>query len=372
MSIRVPGRRGIARAAVVLPAVLAAAMVLAAETQAVPDLLEAPASADVRAQQSPQLGVAAAGSRFVGVGVRGLVLLSDDAGRTWRQAGAVPVSVALTDVHFVTSTDGWAVGHGGVVLQTTDGGETWQRRLDGREVARIIFEDARARADADTGDAAARALRDAQRLVEEGPDKPFLGVHFLDGQRGFAVGAYGLALATGDGGRSWHSLTGRIPNPRGKHLYTVRASGADVLIAGEQGALFRSLDGGQRFSAIETPYPGTWFGALALDRDTLLAYGLRGNVWRSADGGASWRQIELGQAVTLTSGSVLADRSIVLADESGRLLRSVDGARSFTPVAGSFPAGLTGIAQGGDGTLVLSGARGLSRVEPARLAVESR
>ncbi|ENO89980.1 hypothetical protein C666_03805 [Thauera linaloolentis 47Lol = DSM 12138] len=371
MSIRLPGRRGIARAAVVLPAVLAAATVLATQTQAVPDLLEAPASADVRAQQSPQLNVATAGSRFVGVGVRGLVLLSDDAGRTWRQAGAVPVSVALTDVHFVTSTDGWAVGHGGVVLQTTDGGETWQLRLDGRQAARIVFEDAQARAQAGD-DAAARALRDAQRLVEEGPDKPFLGVHFLDGQRGFAVGAYGLALATDDGGRNWHALMGRIPNPRGKHLYTVRASGADVLIAGEQGALFRSLDGGQHFSAIETPYPGTWFGALALDRDTLLAYGLRGNVWRSADGGASWRQIALGQAVTLTSGSVLADRSIVLADESGRLLRSVDGARSFTPVAGSFPTGLTGLAQGGDGALVLSGARGLTRVEPAQLVAESR
>jgi len=76
--------------------------------------------------------------------------------------------------------------------------------------------------------------------------------------------------------------------------------------------------------------------------------------------------------VTLTSGGVLADRSIVLADESGRLLRSVDGARSFTPVAGSFPTGLTGLAQGGDGALVLSGARGLTRVEPARLVAESR
>ena len=38
---------------------------------------------------------------FVG-GERGLVLLSDDGGHSWRQAASVPVSVALTQVHFVS------------------------------------------------------------------------------------------------------------------------------------------------------------------------------------------------------------------------------------------------------------------------------
>lgn len=372
MFISILGRRPWAGAAIVLPVLLATATAAAAAGLPVPDPLEAPAMADVRARQSPQLAVASAGGRFVGVGARGIVLLSDDGGRNWRQAAEVPVSVALTDVNFITPDEGWAVGHGGVVLQTADGGQTWRLRLDGREAARIVFDDAQARAEAGDDPAAARLLRDAQQFVEDGPDKPFLSVRFVDGKRGFVVGAYGLALATEDGGEHWHSLMGRIPNPRGKHLYMVQASGADVLIAGEQGALFRSLDGGVSFAEIETPYPGTWFGALALDRDTLLAYGLRGNVWRSPDGGGSWQQVELGQAVTLTGGSVLSDRSIVLADESGRLLRSVDGARSFAAVAGDFPTGLTGMAEGGDGTLVLSGARGLSRVEPDQLVAESR
>ncbi|THF55173.1 WD40/YVTN/BNR-like repeat-containing protein [Pseudothauera rhizosphaerae] len=341
-----------------------------------PDLLDLPAPADARAQTGTQLAVARAGERLVAVGVRGTVLLSDDHGRSWRQARAVPVSVALTDVHFPTAQEGWAVGHSGVALHSTDGGETWTRVLDGREIARIVLEDARARVDGgDDSTAAARALRDAERLVEEGPDKPLLAVHFADGGRGWVVGAYGLALVTQDGGRSWQSLVGRIPNPRGNHLYRIQADGDALLIAGEQGVLFRSADGGESFEKISTPYGGTFFGALALDGGGLLAYGLRGNAWRGEEGGesgAAWTQVAIDLPVTLTGAQRLEDGSIVLADESGRLLRSTDGARSFAPLPAAAATGLSGLAQAADGALIVAGARGLARIEPAHLAPSAR
>lgn len=339
-------------------------------SRALPDLLDLPARADVRAQAGTQLAIARAGRRLVSVGVRGTVMLSDDDGRSWRQARSVPVSVALTGVHFTSPEEGWAVGHSGVVLHSADGGESWARQLDGREAARIVLEDARARVAAgDTSDAAARALRDAERLVEDGPDKPLLGVHFSDARHGWVVGAYGLALSTRDGGEHWRSLVGHIPNPRGNHLYSVHADGDVLLIAGEQGALFRSVDGGNRFEAIETPYEGTFFGALALDGGALLAYGLRGNAWRSDERIAAWTQVALGLPVTLVGAQRLADGSIVLADESGRLLRSTDGAHSFAALPAGAATGLSGFVQAADGALVVSGARGVARLEPpARLA----
>lgn len=339
-----------------------------------PDLLEAPAAVDVRAQQSPQLAVARAGERLVGVGVRGIVLLSDDQGRSWRQASSVPVSVALTAVFFATPLNGWAVGHSGVILHTRDGGEHWQLQVDGRQAAQLILAEAQQRAqDAEPDDPAVRrGLRDAERLVEDGPDKPFLSVRFLDERRGFAVGAYGIALMTEDGGEHWQAVTGRIPNSRAVHLYSLELSGNDLLIAGEQGALFHSGDGGLSFDEISTPYPGTFFGVLALDRETLLAYGLRGNVWRSEDAGLSWVQVELGQSVTVTSGCVLSDQSIVLADESGRLLRSTDAGRSFVTVGAGFPTGLSALLEIDNNALLLAGARGLSRVEAAQLVVEAK
>ena len=339
----------------------------AAVGSTVPDLLDLPARESVRAQHSLQLAVTRAGDRLVAVGERGAVLLSDDAGRSWRQAKSVPVSVALTDVYFASATHGWAVGHSGVVLHSADGGETWQRQLDGGQAAQAILDDAHRRAEAGEEGAAA-AVRSAEYLVNDGPDKPFLGVRFADELHGYVVGAYGLVLQTSDGGHSWQSLVGRVPNPRGKHLYQVQLNGSEVLIAGEQGALFRSTDGGAHFVEIATPYSGTFFGALGVDGNTLLAFGLRGNAWRSADGGASWQRIELGQPVTLSAGRCLQDGSVLLADESGRLLRSTDGARSFAALAVQPGTGLTGIAQAADGALILSGARGLSRVEPDALA----
>jgi len=363
MQALIPLHRRAALAAALFSLVCLAGPSHVAAGQTVPDLLDLPARESSRALHSLQLAVTRAGNRLVAVGERGAVLLSDDAGRTWRQASSVPVSVALTDVHFVSASHGWAVGHSGVVLHSADGGETWQRQLDGSQAAVVIRDDAKRRAEVGEEGAAA-ALRSAEYLVSDGPDKPFLGVRFADERRGYVVGAYGIALHTADGGKSWQSLVGRIPNPRGKHLYQIQIAGDALLIAGEQGALFRSVDAGASFSAVETPYAGTFFGALDLRGDALLAYGLRGNAWRSADGGVSWQQVELGQPVTVSAGYRLRDGSLLLADESGRLLRSTDEGRHFTALALQPGTGLTGIAEAADGALIISSARGLTRVEP--------
>jgi photosystem II stability/assembly factor-like uncharacterized protein len=358
-----PLRRRTALAAAILSLSCLTGTAQAAAAATVPDPLDLPALESARALHSLQLAVTRAGNRLVAVGERGAVLLSDDAGRTWRQAASVPVSVALTDVHFVSASHGWAVGHSGVVLHSADGGETWQRQLDGNQAALAIRDDARRRAEAGEPGAAA-ALRSAEYLVSDGPDKPFLAVRFRDELRGYVVGAYGIALSTVDGGKSWQSLVGVIPNPRGKHLYQLQIDRSSLLIAGEQGALFRSTDAGASFTEIVTPYAGTFFGALDLRGEALLAYGLRGNAWRSADGGASWQQVELGQPVTVSAGSRLRDGSLLLADESGRLLRSTDEGRHFTALALQPGTGLTGIAEAADGALIISSARGLTRVEP--------
>ena len=343
-----------------------AGLCVAAGKSVVPDVLELAAQQNSRAQQGLILAVAEAGQRLVAVGERGSILLSDDAGHSWRQARSVPVSVLLTDVDFPTPTQGWAVGHSGVVLHSTDAGETWQRQLDGLTAAQVILDDARQRAAAGQEGADA-AVRSAGFLVSDGPDKPFLSVRFSDGKHGYVVGAYGIALTTADGGQSWQSLVGRIPNPRGKHLYQVRINNQQLLIAGEQGVLFRSVDGGSHFTEITTPYNGTFFGVMNLDSDTLLAYGLRGNAWRSPDRGNSWQRVAPEQSVTLTDARRLHDGSLLLADESGRLLRSTDGARSFVALKTQTQAGLSGITESADGALISFGARGLSRIEPGTL-----
>ena len=345
--------------------ILVSAPAAGAQNSAITDLLETPARHSTRALNGVLLAIARADRRLVAVGERGVVLLSDDDGRTWRQAKEVPVSVALTGVTFVDARRGWAIGHSGTVLHTTDGGETWARQLDGRAIGALAVNEARAA----VGEHAARALRDAERLSSEGPDKPLLGLHFADPMHGWVVGAYGLALVTSDGGTNWSTVMGRIPDVGGRHLYSIVPIPGGLLIAGEQGRLFRSADGGASFTALKTPYAGTFFGALPMKGDRIVAYGLRGNAWSgSAEG--DWGRIALGQAATLTGAVTLADGRLLLADEGGRLFRGADDDRSFAALRYPPQAGLSALVQAADGALVVTGLRGARRMDLSPSALD--
>jgi photosystem II stability/assembly factor-like uncharacterized protein len=315
-----------------------------------PAALSAPALQSARALGAAMLAVARAGSRLVAVGERGTVLLSDDFGKTWRQA-AVPVQVALATVRFVDDRRGWAAGHLGVILKTDDGGETWVKQLDGVQAAKAVA--------AAAGDAADERVK---RFVEEGPDKPFFDLDFADARHGFAVGAFNLAFATSDGGRSWTPMLGRLPNPKSLHLYGVRAVGPHVYIAGEQGLLLASNDGGASFAALPTAYKGSYFGLLAARSGALVAYGLRGNAWRSTDQGASWTRLDTGSQASISAAVELDRGELALLSQTGDLLLSRDEGRSFvkTPPAGG-PVPATGIAAAGH-SLVVASLRGMRRL----------
>lgn len=334
------------------------------------DILEMPARQSERAKTAVLTAVAAAGKRLVAIGERSIVLLSDDDGKTWRQARSVPSSVALTALHFATEMTGWAVGHSGIVLKTVDGGETWERQLDGKRAAEIEV----AAADAAAAGAArpTRRQRDAQRLVTDGADKPFLDVHFFDERHGMVVGAYGLAFATGDGGKTWDSLVGSIDNPNSRHLYKIAPLGNGLLIAGEQGLLVKAVGAGQPFAALPFAYPGTLFGAVVAPDSAMVVFGLRGNAFRSSDGGGHWSKVDFGLPVTLTAGARLRDGRLAVVDETGRLMLSRDGGATFASLAVAKMNAATGVLESADGALVISTQRGAVRIAPEALRSEQK
>ncbi len=331
----------------------AAEAVLAGESVQVPAVLATPAVQTPQAQRAATLALAWAGARLVAAGERGTVLYSDDRGATWTQA-RVPVQVSLTALRFVDARTGWAVGHLGVILRSDDAGATWALQLDGVRAAALSLEAARA-----SGDAA--AVQRAQRLVDEGPDKAFFDVDFADRDHGVAVGAYNQVFVTRDGGAHWLPAGASVPNPQGLHLYGVRYLGQQVVLAGEQGLLMRrTADDGARFSALPTPYKGSFFGLLATRAGTLLAYGLRGNAWRSTDQGASWQRADTGGLQTsFSAASEAADGTLLLLSQAGELLASRDDGRSFRRQA-AVQAGGTGVAAA-DGAWVVAGLRGTRR-----------
>ncbi len=347
------GRRG-ALAALACVTILAAP---AARAEA--DVLQRPAMHSVKAAGSVLLAIAQAGKRVVAAGERGIIVYSDDAGASWRQA-EVPVSVSLTSLRFVNERDGWAAGHGGVVLRSRDGGKTWLKQLDGKLAAQLLL--AAVKGGQGGGADPARALADAERLVVEGPSKPFLDLHFFDDKNGLLVGAFGLIFATADGGASWQPVPERIENPNGKHLYAIQVAGDECYIVGEQGAVFYSSDRCRHFAAVATPYAGTYFGALATGARSSLLYGMRGNAYWSDDAGASWHKSAIATSASLSAGVRLRDGALILADETGHVYRSVDAGKSFQPVPVSQSSPLTGVVPGDGGSLLFSGVRGVTRI----------
>ena len=335
------------------------------------DILDLPARQTERAKLALLNAVTAAGTRLVAVGEMSIIVLSDDNGQTWRQAKAVPTSVTLTNVRFVSANTGWAIGHSGVVLKTVDRGDTWVRQLDGKQAAQIEMAAAEAAA-VKNGEAGTRRQRDAQRMVTEGADKPFLDIYFFDEQHGFVVGAYGLIFATHDGGKTWASQLGLIDNPKSRHLYNIAVAGSDLLITGEQGMLYRVSDAGERFTALQSPYPGTLFGAVVVPGANTLIFGLRGNAFRSPDQGVTWTKVDFGQAVTLTAGTRLRDGRQVVVDETGRLLLSRDGGLTFAKLTVPKMNAATGVVEAADGSLILSTQRGAVRIAADALRSEQK
>ena len=313
------------------------------------DVLDRPAPTARNAAAAPMLRVARCGQGLVSVGERGVVLVSYDNGHRWQQA-RVPVSVTLTGVQFTSEKRGFAIGHSGVVLRTDDAGLTWQRMLDGRQIPALLSQPEAAR-----------------QASLDGPDKPWLALHFIDDQSGLVVGAFGMALETSDGGQTWHSLSDRIPNPRSLHLYAVHRNGGRVWIAGEQGFYGVSSDGGRSFSMLPTPYRGSFFAISQLDDGQILLGGLRGTLLRH---GRDQQFHTVAPASTRGVAQLIAlpSQAIALLDQSGRIFTANVANLNFKPISAQPTRTWLAITQATDGTFVGASFDGVSRLQLTALA----
>lgn len=257
-----------------------------------------PAAKSSAAALAPMLGASRAGKRIVAVGDFGTVLLSDDEGKSFRQAAAVPLSSTLTAVAFADEKNGWAVGHWGAILNTTDGGEHWSvQRTDTAE------------------------------------DRPLFSVHFFDASEGIAVGLWSLVLKTRDGGRTWAPLDLPAPPEGGRadrNLFKVFASPkGSLFVAAERGLVLRSDDRGQTWRYLSTGYKGSFWSGIALADGKLLVAGLRGTLYRSTDDGKTWGAVATGSKSSLTELVAVGNRVIGVGLD-GVQIESLDQGASFT------------------------------------------
>lgn len=237
------------------------------------------------------LAATLAGKRVVAVGMRGVILWSDNL-VDYKQA-AVPVSADLTALCFVDETCGWAVGNDGVILVTRDGGKNWV-------LQRQAF----------------------------GTDERLFSVLFSSRLDGVAVGAFGLCLQTRDGGASWLNAEVAKHGDSTPHLYQLLPGrNGSTVVVGEFGSIFVSSVSGI-WNSIASPVKNSLFSG-ALCGGQLVAVGLQGAVVASRDGGASWTAAQVEGAPNLIWVLSNPTHQPVLLDGRGGMLRSCDAGHSY-------------------------------------------
>ncbi len=280
-----------------------------------------PASITPFATRSMMLDVTRAGERIVAVGDRGVILLSDDEGQSWRQPAVVPVNATLNAVSFADALTGWAVGHWGVILRTVDGGETWTRQR-----------------------------------IDTSEDRPLFSVHFSDARNGIAVGLWSLLLRTNDGGETWEDVALAAPpgdTRADRNLMRIFADTRGILfIVGERGTVLRSTDQGQSWDYRETDYHGSFWTGVALPDDTLLVAGLRGNLYRSLDSGDTWVAAQSTTHSSITH-IVSFDTRVLAVALDGVSLESLDGGATFVAHQRDDRIALTAAAPLNDGRVII-------------------
>jgi photosystem II stability/assembly factor-like uncharacterized protein len=372
--------RTVIRVAVFVAAVIVGSATLAA---AAPDARVKYAPIMPRAKTSTLIDVEQAGSRVVVVGERGHVLYSDDQGKNWRQ-GKMPFTRMLTGVSFVDDKLGWTVGHQSMIFQTRDGGETWERQLDGFKFqaranadnltrTREAYAALSAELDENPDDSrdleledALFAFEDAQFYMEEAVVPTNLhDVWFLDSRQGWAVGSFGRLIETRDGGKSWLDISHQVKTPDGFHLNGITGtSNGQIIIAGEGGIIFRSMDAGVTWEQMDSGFYGSFFGVVFDPvNERVTAFGLAGALYQSRDFGLTWSAVNSPVKSSLAGGTVTSDGNTVLVGPGGMVL-IIDGAdSSLRQQVQADRMNHSSITHLGDDLYILVGAGGVKRAQ---------
>jgi photosystem II stability/assembly factor-like uncharacterized protein len=201
-----------------------------------------------------------------------------------------------------------------VILHSEDGGETWTLQREDIEA-----------------------------------DRPLFAIYFLDAQRGFAVGLFGTAVRTDDGGRTWRSFHPQAGDDEDRHLYAVFGGDGTLFIAAEAGLIYRSNDGGASWQPFQTRNAGSFWCGAYLGNGNVLVAGQSGHIFRSNDDGASWAEMPVATRQSLTAIEARGDGTVLITGLAGVTLISRDGGRHFESSQRSDRTPLTAVVTSGVG-----------------------
>ncbi|MBS1850246.1 MAG: transcriptional regulator [Acidobacteria bacterium] len=201
----------------------------------------------------------------------------------------------------------------GTIFQSKDGGRTWARF-----------------AHLGSGD---DYVIDHIAIDPQNPNTMYAGVWSVDNQQA------GDVFRTRDGGKNWEAL----PDMHGKSVraMSLAPSDAKVLIVGALDGVYRSNDGGSKWSRISPAAHNDIknIESLAVDpKDPNVVYaGTWHLAWKTADGGANWAHIKNGMIEDSDVFSIIVDASnpsVVFASACSGIYKSESAGDLFRKIPG--------------------------------------
>ncbi len=232
------------------------------------------------------------------------------AGRAIIAAGPDLAVCRPRSIKFADATDGWLVGDRGLLLWTNDGGRTWQDvrdRLPDRAGRCFDFHALEVRGRdvwiaGSPGTLVWHSTNGGETWTARptGQTAPLKAITFVDRHRGWAVGSLGRILATRDGGHTWRV---QLSSAERASLLGIHATNADVPLAayahasGNDGHLATAIVMHEPYSSAGTASPDAQSRRL---HDAVVAVGGSGAIAASQfplpDDGVFWSTTALVEA----------------------------------------------------------------------------
>ncbi len=156
------------------------------------------------------------------------------------------------------------------------------------------------------------------------PRVDYIGLHFVDKDTGWAVGASGAIIKTTNGGEDWTIAETPVTNL----LLKVHSYNSQIVIAtGYDGIILRSTDGGENFAQVTSGVgTGIDLWGVQMVNDTIgWICGLYNTLLKTADGGITWQSVAAGLNQHYWSPSFLNENYGMIACGGGKILKTTDG-----------------------------------------------
>jgi photosystem II stability/assembly factor-like uncharacterized protein len=226
----------------------------------------APTSESAVSQWDHYFGVAISGDRAYVVGSAGVVVTSDDRGRTWnRQILRRP-----SDRSEGTASDlcgiamapggqvGWIVGEQGTIFKTIDSGKTWN--FQPNPITNRLFSVAAlspTHACTVGSNGAFSCTTDGKKWsnVAAPSDLSYYDIKFQNDRTGLVAGEFETILRTNDGGRAWQIVRGgKVASAETAPYFTVAfLNDHQGIAAGQSGVAVQTSDGGITWTDLHLP-----------------------------------------------------------------------------------------------------------------------